>query len=432
VHAFAGEDPAASSSVFRAGAKTVDITPPAGLPMWGYGGRRDLPSRGVRDPLEANVVVLDFGPQSDEGAQDDPEAAARGGRLALVGLDLGRAPARRTMARLREKVLAEAGVAHLLVVGSHTHHGPCLELETVEPTAAWIREMADKVAAATADAARAARPAKLAVGSCAVELNRNRHSKIAPKPVDSRLTVIRLDGVDGKSIATVVNFAAHPTTLPWDLFEYSADFPGPMKNRVEEAIGGVCVFLQGAAGDQSANRGGKSTEEYGAALAEEVVRLSRTLEPAVPPAPSLAVRGEELVFERMRVDLKDPVTRLRYTLAFFKSLVDAYAEEYEQGVRPLLQVAVLNGEVGLVGVSGEFFASHAVRLRERARLRELLFLGYANGYHQYFPTIEAVAEGGYGADPEVSPVEIGAGERMMDRALFHLYDLRKPLAHAKR
>jgi hypothetical protein len=138
------------------------------------------------------------------------------------------------------------------------------------------------------------------------------------------------------------------------------------------------------------------------------------------------VREEELRFG-MRINLEDPVTYLKYCVAFFKDLVDAYREEYREGVRPTLTVALVNGDLGVVGVSGEVFSNHAVRLRQRARLPHLLFLGYANGYHQYFPTIEATSEGGYGADPEVSPVEVGAGERLMDRALFHLYDLRKPI-----
>ena len=105
-------------------------------------------------------------------------------------------------------------------------------------------------------------------------------------------------------------------------------------------------------------------------------------------------------------------------------MVENYLDEYAEGVRPRLTVALLNGEIGLVGVSGEFFSAHALRLKERARMKCLIFAGYSNGYHQYFPTIEAVAEGGYGADSRVSPVAIGAGEQMMDRALLRLYQMR--------
>jgi hypothetical protein len=57
----------------------------------------------------------------------------------------------------------------------------------------------------------------------------------------------------------------------------------------------------------------------------------------------------------------------------------------------------------------------------------VFFLGYCNDYQQYVPTIEAAAEGGYGADPLVSPVEVGAGERMIDRALVNLYKMRGKL-----
>jgi hypothetical protein len=85
---------------------------------------------------------------------------------------------------------------------------------------------------------------------------------------------------------------------------------------------------------------------------------------------------------------------------------------------------LLNNNLGFVGVSGEFFCGHSLSLKRRARLEHVFFLGYCNDYQQYFPTIEAAAEGGYGADAMVSPVEIGAGERVMDRALIQLYKMR--------
>src|SRR5206468_1218821 len=110
--------------------------------------------------------------------------------------------------------------------------------------------------------------------------------------------------------------------------------------------------------------------------------------------------------------------------AFFRELVDFYEREYRDGVRPHLTTALLDGRIGFVGVSGEFFCGHSLGLKRRARLEHVLFLGYCNDYQQYFPTIEAAAEGGYGADPGVSAAEVGAGERMIDRALVQLYQMR--------
>src|SRR5207245_2544501 len=58
-------------------------------------------------------------------------------------------------------------------------------------------------------------PAKMATGSVKLDgFNRNRHTKIEPKPVDRELGVLRLDDLSGKPIAVLVNFAAHPTMAP--------------------------------------------------------------------------------------------------------------------------------------------------------------------------------------------------------------------------
>ena len=76
-----------------------------------------------------------------------------------------------------------------------------------------------------------------------------------------------------------------------------------------------------------------------------------------------------------------------------------------------------------MGVPGEPFCQHALRLRQRAYLPSVLVFGYCNGHLLYFPTIEAASEGGYGADPQVSPIAIGAGEAMMNQALINIYRL---------
>jgi hypothetical protein len=396
---------------FTAGAATTDITPPVGLPMWGYGARHDKPSEGVLDPLFANALVLAVG----------------NGKLAIVGLDLGRAPTRQSMAAIRQRIKAEAGIEHVMIVGSHTHHGPVIEVDSLPaPESSYVRDLERKIADVILAAEKARRPAQIGVARRELELNRNRQSKLPDKPIDRELAVIRVDDRDGNPIALAVNFAAHPTMIPAEQLLYSADYPGAMKSLVKRELGGVCLFLQGASGDMSANPGEhRGHEAFGQALGREALVLARQIKTEPPANPSLKAREEDFQFAKakMRIKLDEPLVRAAYTHAFFKSLVDFYVDEYSEGVRPHLTVALLNDEIGLVGASGEFFSNHAIRLKQRSRLPHTLFFGYTNDYQQYFPTIEAAAEGGYGADPGVSPVELGAGETIMNRALFHLYDL---------
>jgi hypothetical protein len=239
--------------------------------------------------------------------------------------------------------------------------------------------------------------------------------------------VARIETTAGKPIAHLVNFAAHPTMLDARLHKFSADYPGALAGLVEKETGVPCLFLQGAAGDLSPNAGAERTpEKFGRLLGREVLKLAEQVRCTVGADTTLQVREHDFIFAK-RIDLDNALVRTALSLAFFKELVDFYEREYREGIRPHLSTALLDGKIGLVGVSGEFFCGHALSLKKRARLEHLLFLGYCNDYQQYFPTIEAVAEGGYGTDPPTAPAQIGAGERVMDRALMDLYEMRGKL-----
>lgn len=397
---------AAADDALRAGVATTEITPPVGMPLWGYASRRDTPSTGVRDPLWAKCVVLESGTE----------------RIAIVGLDLGRPPTRSSTASIRRR-LSPHSIHHIFLVASHSHHGPVMELDNLpNPQNPYTRQIETKICDLVVKAVREVRPARLYVASSIVPLNRNRQSKKPDAPVDQNLTVARVESADGTVLATLVNFAAHPTTLPAKLLEFSADYPGVLARRVETETRAPCLFLQGASGDLSANATG--TDAMGEALAKAVIALT----PELKPLNDFALRAtrEEFSF-RGTVDLRDPLVRLALTRGFFPNLVDFYSKEYRDGVRPELTVATIGDRLNLVGISGEVFCSHALSLRRRARDQELMFFGCCNDYQQYFPTIEASAEGGYGTVAPIAVAEPGAGERMTDRALIHLLRLRGKL-----
>jgi hypothetical protein len=403
--------PVAADDGLQAGVAVVDVTPPVGFAMWGYAARKDTPSTGVLDPLKARALVLGVGKD----------------RIALVSLDLGRAPPRASMDVIRAKA-KEAGVGTVFVVASHTHHGPVLELDQwPTPATSYVRKLEEKLGDVIGKAAKALRPARLGVASVEVRLNRNRHSKRADAPVDRELLVLRIEDADGKAIAHAVNFAAHPTMRDAKERKFSADFPGVLAALVEKETGVPCLFLQGAEGDLSPDQGkAKGADAFGEALGREVLKQIKTIRCTASEKPTLRTAEEQFKFGA-RIDLDNAAVYALYATAFFPELVNFYQREYRDGVRPRLTVAVLDGRIGFVGVSGEFFCGHALALKRRARLDHLFFLGCCNDYQQYFPTIEAAAEGGYGADALVSPVEIGAGERVMDRALLLLYRLRGKL-----
>jgi hypothetical protein len=287
---------------------------------------------------------------------------------------------------------------------------------------AYAKRLPELLIEAIVDAKNNAVLARIGVAKKSLELNRNRQTKRMPKATDPMLAVIRFDDVAGKPIVVVANFAAHPVTMDTMLLKFSADYPGAMQNRVESSLKTNCVFMQGAAGDMSPNRGELTGQRYGEALGDQVIGLAQSVETKSPKTPSIHAKVNRFKFTS-RVDFRNPILVALFERAFFPELVRNYAQEFVGGIEPELTTVLLNDDLALVGGSGEFFCNHSNRLKQRSYVPDTLFFGYCNGHHMYFPTIEAASEGGYGADAAMSPVQIGAGEQMMNQALINIYTM---------
>ena len=70
------------------------------------------PAEGTLDPLMAKAIVI----------------AAGDAKVALVGIDIGRGPTEAMMQLIRREIAEKAGIRHVMITGSHTHHGPVIEL----------------------------------------------------------------------------------------------------------------------------------------------------------------------------------------------------------------------------------------------------------------------------------------------------------------
>lgn len=403
----------AFAGTFQVGYAERDITPEKPMPMWGYGARHDVLSEGVLDPLYCKGVVIDVGDA----------------KLALLGLDLGRGPTESMMTRIREAVREQSGVDYVLISGSHTHHGPVIELRDepgkgqgrFDDAVAYAQALPGKIIDCINEAAGNVRPARYGWGSRDTDLNRNRHTKKEPKPRDPELAVLRFDDLDGNIIALMVNFAAHPTIHKMLDLRFTSEWPGHMYMAVEEETGAPCFYVQGAAGDMSPNTNDqrRGIDGFGKAVAAQVLEIARGIETRVPARPEILAAEEQFTMP-MRILIDNPVVRGAFKAAFFPEMVALADEMAGNVIKPQMTTVLLNGELALVSGSGEFFCEHANRLKRESSAEKTLWVGYCNGHHMYFPTREAVEEGGYGADPMVSWVPVGAGEDMITKALGNI------------
>ncbi|HYE04973.1 MAG TPA: neutral/alkaline non-lysosomal ceramidase N-terminal domain-containing protein [Planctomycetota bacterium] len=278
------------------GAAEADITPPPGIyaRMWGAAAH-DV-AAGVHRPLMCSALVL----------RADGESSP----LALIGVDLGWFESRDDERSVREGVLEALGVdeTRVIVSLSHTHSGPSIcRAHRDRAGGHLIDAYVESVRAAAAGCARralaASRPATLTWehGTCALARDRD-----LPDPTRARVlcgfnpaaandrTVLvgRATGEDGRAIATVVNYACHPTSLAWQNNLISPDYVGAARQTVVDATGAPMVFLQGASGDLGPR------EQYAGdpAIADANGRqlglsVLATLAAMLPPRTALAYAG---------------------------------------------------------------------------------------------------------------------------------------------
>jgi hypothetical protein len=419
---------------FVAGVAAREVTPEPGLEMAGYSAREGV-SAGVRDPLRAKAVVLGDGSK----------------RVALVQLDWIGPPGLELVEEIKQAVKARSQVDSVLIIATHSHSGPSTPraaTDDVLRSLPHVQRMMTGLIEAIVEASNNAVPAKIAIGRGACHIAHNRRAirpdgsvhmlwanmdRVPTTPVDPEVGVIRLAAAsDDAVIATLVCFACHPVVFGPDHMNYSADFVGEATQAVEGEQGGMCIYLQGAAGDLNPYADKRLQEQRaehwvraaGIELADEVNRVSRTLQPAVPKETSLKIHTRTMMI-KPRYDFEDPETVRRLGKILSPGGLKRYQtifKRYADGFLAPMSAVILNGDLAFATFPGEFFVEFQQQLKSRSPVADTFFLGYCNASYGYFPTVQAASEGGYGATTN-SFVEIGAGERMVLQALIDLHQL---------
>jgi hypothetical protein len=111
-------------------------------------------------------------------------------------------------------------------------------------------------------------------------------------PADDTVLVARVTGDDGRTTATLVNYACHPTTLAWENSLISPDFAGALRETVERPTGAPCIFAQGACGDLGPRRGFTGESAVADRNGEQVAHAAlAALAGMGPPATDLTYAG---------------------------------------------------------------------------------------------------------------------------------------------
>jgi neutral ceramidase len=471
---------------FRAGAASLPLEPPLGLPMMGF-IRQKHGATGYGLPLEVGAIALE----------------RDGRRVLLCGVDIV-GIIHPEVERLIARVAALTGAAPegILLNWSHTHLAPTGgrlpgEIQG-EPDAdgrasidAFARVIQDKIVSACALAVERLEPAGVVWGQAEVDDAVNRRERTPDgfnggsilgwnpdAPIDRQVTTLQLRRPDESVIATLVGFGCHPVTTGFDMYIYSADFPGPLRRVVRSVTGGECVFFQGGGGnvlpkfaftdseaeaermgvrlalaslDSVADRFATPVEirfeDEASAVpisryrrrqlerdAPALAAVAATVSIPLLPSPALDDVVEQLEeYERELEEARASGDAGRVKVAYYHA---AWGRKIEAGLRdgstpsevraPVHAVRI--GDGAIVTGPGETFTEYGIAIKQRSPASPTLYAGYTNEIIGYLPTADEYAFGGYEAgtgyksaglpslfDPSVERICVETGVRLVER-----------------
>jgi hypothetical protein len=277
-----------------AGAARIDITPPLGVPLMGYGARAGC-ATAVADRIHARA--LSFESQSHHS-------------LLVVSAELCLITSAQAN-ELRGRIAARTGLPQevILVACTHTHSGPDTgvgERNGGRPEPAHVAALFDGMVAAAEEAWRKREPATLAWAQTEAHIGRNR--RIAAGRIDRGLEVLRVAASSGRLLAVMFRHSCHGTVRGHDNLEISGDWPGAAARRIETETGAIAPFLLGAHADvdprtrglmdlavpgQSVGLGAEAVRVLGCEVADAALASLSRAQPE-PEAPRLGARSARL------------------------------------------------------------------------------------------------------------------------------------------
>ncbi|MCE9582394.1 MAG: hypothetical protein K8T20_07865 [Planctomycetes bacterium] len=293
----------------RASASAIDITPDTKTSkVWMAGFSMNRRATGVHDPIRSRALFVTDGKT----------------RVAIVVLDV--------VGFMRphvEKVRAKIGEAadYVLVASTHNHEGPDAMgiwgptpfVSGLDPV--WIDATIEAIAGQVKALAAETRPVTIRAAQLEGPVKDFVCDHRDPVVIDNTLSALQLLAPDGKTVATIVNWACHPETLWSDNTLLTADYPGYLCGRMEERLGGTALFISGALGGMMTPDPLRDAKGEKLRTHEEASRVGRgiadlaadALEKAVPAKePGLSIRTKEILL---------PCTNPRFQIAMAMGLL---------------------------------------------------------------------------------------------------------------
>ncbi|PKV76215.1 neutral/alkaline ceramidase-like enzyme [Pontibacter ramchanderi] len=348
------------SDSLQVGWAKVNITPPAGSPLAGYGKRRGLRYSAVHDSVWVRTFAFDNGHTE----------------VFFVSLDMLIAPM--TVTAELEKAYPELGLkpGQVYLSATHTHTsfgGWGQKLIGWVMAGRYSEQIVKQTAAHIVRSIQLARQnkqaARLGYGEAYISrLVRNRLTgSLAGR--DTTVRFFKVEQASGKT-AVLATFAAHPTILPSMDPVLSRDYPGEFVDQLEKTVD-FAAFSAGAVGSQAVVALHGDSYQSTAAVGQQLAAAIKRKLPAVEMQSKV-----RLGYSRHRLFLPEPQWRLTDNYRLAPSLFHWLFGKY-----PTYMNSMQLGEVVLLGVPADYSGELLPELEQQGQ--PVMVTSFNGGYVGY-------------------------------------------------
>ena len=443
----------------KCGFSKINIDPPIGMPIAGsYNAKYSI---GSIDPLYARAIAFSDG---------DAKAIVVALDLCYMGTDMHDAA--------RERISRECGVddAAIIITCSHTHAGPLVGYTswklTFDPEP-YKKELVEKIATAAKEAFLDLHDSRIfvAVGEAkgvnfirryrmkdgSVVTNPPSHDPNIDHPLGTPDERVKLTKIvrDGAKDIYLVGYGIHACMVGG--YRTSADFPGVVCEMLEGALGNIeCVFITSAQGDVNHIDPFPSKEieaikrldldndsiyraranHLGGAIAGAVLKIRMT-------ASEISSDGIFYAKRDMQIPANKDDSNYEEALRIKKIYDEGRASEFPykdmalttyvaNAIRvvrmhdapdfftyPMRAISI--GDLTIVGLTGEPFTEIGRRVADASPFGFTMLACLSNAMSTYFPTSQAMREGGYEA--VTRNIGVGADDIIVETATEILSEL---------
>lgn len=260
--------------------------------------------------------------------------------------------------------------ADVIVAALHDHEArDTMGLWGASPAQTGIDErytsyLIDRTVEAAREAVADLRPARARLGKIRTpELDTFIDDTRPPVVHDPDIVVLRAEGVDGKPIATLINWANHPETLGSRNTLITADYAGYLCREAERLLGGNAVFINGAIGGMQSPLGSTVKDAAGKLLPETTFekaefiggRVAKLASAAVANGTAAAIDGIVFREKTIRIPMTNPGFQMAAKAGVFGGRKQPDADgatttpvgyvRFSAGARALLEIALIPGEL---------------------------------------------------------------------------------------